>query len=70
VRDDGVGVPEEIAEFRPGSIGVGIGGMRQRVKELGGELRLRNASPGTIVEVVIPVGSTTSDSEVISATVS
>jgi signal transduction histidine kinase len=70
VRDDGVGVPEEIAEFQPGSIGVGLGGMRQRVKELGGELRLRNASPGTIVEVVIPIVSTASDLEVISATVS
>jgi signal transduction histidine kinase len=70
VRDDGVGVPEEIAEFRPGSIGVGIGGMRQRVKELGGDLRLRNASPGTIVEVVIPIVSTASDIEAISATVS
>ena len=27
-------------EFRPDSIGIGIGGMRQRVKEFGGELRL------------------------------
>ena len=40
VRDDGVGVPDEIAEFRPDSIGVGIGGMRQRIKEFGGELFL------------------------------
>src|SRR6202035_2944259 len=38
VQDDGVGVPDEIAEFRSDSIGVGIGGMRQRIKELGGEL--------------------------------
>jgi len=37
VRDDGVGVPDEITEFRDGSIGVGIGGMRQRIKEHGGE---------------------------------
>jgi signal transduction histidine kinase len=55
VRDDGVGVPEEIAEFRPDSVGVGLGGMRQRIKELGGELLLRNTRPGTIVEVVIPI---------------
>jgi signal transduction histidine kinase len=54
VRDDGKGVAEQIAEFRPGTIGVGIGGMRQRVKELGGDLKLRNADPGTIVEAVIP----------------
>jgi len=55
VRDNGKGIPEEICELRPDSIGIGIGGMRQRVKEFGGELRLRNANPGTIVEVVIPI---------------
>jgi signal transduction histidine kinase len=55
IRDDGKGISEHIAEFRPDSIGIGIGGMRQRVKEFGGELRLLNASPGTLVEVVIPV---------------
>jgi signal transduction histidine kinase len=55
VRDNGRGIPEEISELRPDSIGIGIGGMRQRVKEFGGELRLRNASPGAIVEVVIPI---------------
>jgi signal transduction histidine kinase len=33
---------------------MGIGGMRQRVKEFGGELRLTKSNPGTSVEVVIP----------------
>jgi len=55
IRDDGIGVPDEIAEFRNNSIGVGIGGMRQRVKELGGELFLKNTHPGTSVEVAIPI---------------
>jgi len=55
VRDDGRGVPEQILAMRPGSLGVGIGGMRQRAKEFGGELRMQNASPGTLVEVLIPV---------------
>jgi signal transduction histidine kinase len=59
VRDDGKGIPSGVQEFSPGSIGVGIGGMRQRAKELGGDLRLRNAGPGTIVEVSIPTGSVT-----------
>jgi signal transduction histidine kinase len=54
VRDDGKGVGREITEFRSDSVGVGIGGMRQRVKEFGGEVRLRNANPGTLVEVVMP----------------
>jgi signal transduction histidine kinase len=55
VRDDGKGIPDHIVEFRPDSLGIGIGGMRQRVKEFGGELRLQNTSPGTLVEVVIPI---------------
>ncbi len=54
VRDDGKGLEEQIVQFRPDSVGVGISGMRQRVSELGGRLRLANANPGTIVEVVIP----------------
>ena len=57
VSDDGVGLLDEVAEFRPDSIGVGISSMRQRIRELGGELRLRSASPGTIVEAVIPIAS-------------
>lgn len=56
VRDDGKGLEDDVIQFRPESVGVGIGGMRQRVTELGGSLRLVNANPGTIVEVVIPVG--------------
>ena len=59
VRDDGKGISDHVAEFRPDSIGIGIGGMRQRIKEFGGELQLRNSNPGTIVEVVIPIKSPT-----------
>ena len=57
VRDDGKGIGERIAEQRPDSVGVGIGGMRQRAKEFGGELRLTNADPGTLVELMIPGNS-------------
>jgi hypothetical protein len=35
----------------PHSLGVGIGGMRQRIKEFGGGVRLQNANPGTLVGV-------------------
>lgn len=66
VRDDGTGVSAAVAEFRPGSIGVGIAGMRQRVKELAGELRLANASPGTIVHFALPVRSVASQDSVMS----
>ena len=54
VRDDGRGIREQVAELQPGSIGIGIGGMRQRAKEFGGELRLAAVDPGTLVEIVIP----------------
>jgi signal transduction histidine kinase len=55
VADDGKGVESHILEFRPGSIGIGIEGMRQRVKEFGGDVRLQNINPGTLVEVTIPL---------------
>jgi signal transduction histidine kinase len=60
VRDDGKGTAENVMKFRPGAIGIGLGGMRQRVKEFGGELRLRDANPGTLVEAVIPIEIQTS----------
>jgi signal transduction histidine kinase len=59
VRDNGKGLGEGVIECRPDSIGVGIGGMRQRVKEFGGELRLQNCHPGTLLLVDIPIGSHT-----------
>jgi two-component system, NarL family, sensor kinase len=57
VTDDGKGIAKQVSELRPDSIGVGIGGMSQRAKEFGGELRIKNADPGTIVEAVIPCRS-------------
>jgi PAS domain S-box-containing protein len=54
VRDDGKGIGKKVAELQPDSVGVGIGGMKQRAKEFGGELRLTNAHPGTLVELTIP----------------
>jgi PAS domain S-box-containing protein len=57
VRDDGKGIGKRIAELQPDSVGVGIGGMKQRAKEFGGELRLTNAHPGTLVELRIPCSS-------------
>jgi signal transduction histidine kinase len=55
IHDDGKGVAEDIVNMRAGSTGVGIGGMNERAKEFGGELRVTNAHPGTIVQVVIPI---------------
>ena len=54
VRDDGKGIGEGVEALAPGSIGIGLGGMSQRAKELGGKLKVRNLNPGTLLEVVIP----------------
>jgi signal transduction histidine kinase len=63
VRDDGKGVANQVVSFQPGSIGVGVAGMRQRVREFGGEFRLQNAGPGTLVEVAIPIKPVPQDSK-------
>lgn len=55
VQDNGKGISDGVMEGRLDRIGIGIGGMKQRVKEFGGELRIRNAHPGTIVEVTVPI---------------
>jgi PAS domain S-box-containing protein len=57
VLDDGKGIDQRVAELRPEKMGVGIGGMRQRAKEFGGELRLTNNRPGTLLEIVIPTNA-------------
>jgi signal transduction histidine kinase len=57
VGDDGAGVSDQVAEFRPDSIGMGISGMRQRVKELGGTLQLRNTGSGSLLVAIIPIVS-------------
>jgi signal transduction histidine kinase len=57
VLDDGKGIDERVAELRPDRVGVGIGGMKQRAREFGGELRLKNADPGTLLELMIPSNS-------------
>src|ERR1700692_792611 len=63
VRDNGKGIADGVMEGRPAPIGVGIGGMRQRVKEFGGELRIGSANPGTFVEVTVPIEPVARDSQ-------
>jgi PAS domain S-box-containing protein len=65
VRDDGKGIGKRVVELRPDSIGVGIGGMKQRARELGGELRLENTQPGTLLELVLPSESVLRDSSAV-----
>jgi PAS domain S-box-containing protein len=60
VRDYGRGIsPERLRSFleRNEGIGVGLGGMRERARELGGLLTVRQADQniGTVVSVEIPI---------------
>jgi PAS domain S-box-containing protein len=56
VRDYGKGIPMGIADkMSPSSIGIGISGMRERVRQLGGELSVSCAEPGTLLEAKIPL---------------
>jgi len=56
VRDYGKGVPQELASGNHATgLGVGITGMRERVRQFGGDLILSRAEPGTVVEAKIPL---------------
>jgi PAS domain S-box-containing protein len=58
VRDYGKGVPQDVVAGRTsGGLGVGIAGMRERLRQFGGELLVSRAEPGTLVEARIPLFS-------------
>jgi PAS domain S-box-containing protein len=58
VRDYGRGLPPElVGRYLSANVGVGIIGMRERVRQFGGELVLSRAEPGTAVECKIPLYS-------------
>jgi signal transduction histidine kinase len=52
VRDDGVGLGADRGD--PPSVGVGVAGMDERVRELGGRLSIRHAVDGTTLTVSFP----------------
>ena len=53
----GVGRPEErleVLQRQPAAVGVGLGGLKERVAQLGGELEIESDSSGTILRVRLP----------------
>jgi signal transduction histidine kinase len=59
VRDQGKGMsPEKLAEIQFRGSGVGIRGMRERVRQFGGEMTFRSDRSGTTVLVVVPISQT------------
>lgn len=58
VRDYGQGIPlKKLENFRhtAAGVGVGLGGMKQRVRELGGHLRVESDASGTCVTATLPL---------------
>jgi signal transduction histidine kinase len=60
IRDYGKGIPGLVADFNNGfgkKIGVGLRGMRERVRQLGGNLSITAAKPGTFIEACVPMSA-------------
>jgi PAS domain S-box-containing protein len=56
VRDYGKGCPLEIGDTKLSfGLGVGITGMRERVRQFGGDLVVSRAEPGSLVDAKIPI---------------
>lgn len=58
IKDNGCGIPKgRLNGFTDGNggAGVGIAGMRERVRELGGSLEIQSDRTGTTVIVMIPL---------------
>ncbi len=61
IRDYGKGIPPEtLGSFHEtkAGVGVGLGGMKQRVRELGGHLRVECDGTGTCVTATLPLART------------
>lgn len=62
ISDNGKGIPHDLLHNLSTSrsrTGVGIAGMRERVREFGGDLEIHSAGIGTTVRVSLPVSSPT-----------
>jgi PAS domain S-box-containing protein len=58
VRDDGKGIsPKRLAEIRTQGSGVGISGIRERLRQFHGEMKIESNGSGTTVSARIPIVS-------------
>lgn len=57
VRDFGMGVPREVLDrfWKTGNVGVGLAGIRERLKELNGVLEIESNLDGTLLRATIPI---------------
>jgi signal transduction histidine kinase len=70
VRDFGKGISPEVMEnfkTKGTHVGVGLAGIRERIRELGGQLEIHSASPGTLISVAIPLPKESKNSAIVAA---
>lgn len=67
VADQGKGIPPKILEaFKReslGKLGVGLRGMKERIRQLGGKLGVSSGAGGTTVSAAIPWGKSSVSGE-------
>jgi len=70
IEDKGKGIPlgkqEEMSSS--GAPGVGVRGMRERLRQLGGTLEINSSSSGTVVTVWLPIAESSSPASPVEAT--
>jgi len=62
VRDEGCGMPEDVVNSIRGGVprvGVGIAGMRERVRQFEGTLEITSSHAGTSLIIEVPLGGLT-----------
>ncbi len=60
IADSGTGIPrQKVREIEAGrASGVGLRGMRERVRQLGGSFRIRSSHKGTVIVIRLPLDDT------------
>ena len=61
ISDDGIGIPQEQLSASTTTMGVGLQGMSERVRQLGGTLQIRSNGKGTTVSASVPVSRSDQD---------
>lgn len=59
-EDSGKGIPpEQLGRIRNGQSGVGLRGMAERIRHLGGDLQIQSTTAGTVVTAIFPLDART-----------
>lgn len=56
IQDFGVGLPPEMLRANASNLGVGLAGMKERVREYNGRFEILSDTTGTLISVVVPCG--------------